>query len=265
MTCSENKWVNAAWRRENTKEEISTVEETMKTMEDVEVEIQSEGDTICTDGELIHGKPAWKRLKEKLKKGVENQRVEEYRMKEQQSKLYREQEQECHVLLYQNLSPRKTAAIMTLLQEMVETRSWKEARGLTDDSSCRICSQHSETVEHLVAGCTKLAKNKYLTRHNQTLMILAVAWEKQKELVRQEAIWYEQRWDRGTVLENDKAKGVWDFIKGIKALKVVLKKIFDNSNLLEEVVAVMQKIVLTDSKSIVRRVMSWSHPRVSPL
>ena len=148
---------------------------------------------------------------------------------------------------------------------MAETRSWKEARGLTDDGSCRICTQHSETVEHLVAGCTKLAKNKYLTRHNQTLMILAVAWEKQKELVRQEAIWYEQRWDRGTVLENDKAKGVWDFIKGIKALKVVLKKIFDNSNLLEEVVAAMQKIVLIDSKSIVRRVMSWSHPRASPL
>ena len=35
-----------------------------------------------------------------------------------------------------------------------------------------------------------------------------------------------------------------------------LKKSFDNSELLEEVVAVMQKTVLMDSESIVQRVMS---------
>ena len=188
MACSENKWISAAWRRENTKEENSIVEKAMKTMENVGVEIQFEGGNIWIDGELIDGgwKPPWKRLKEKLKKGVKNQRVEEYGTKEQQSKLYRGQEQECHVWLSQNLNPGKTAAIMTMLEQMVETRSWKEARGLTDDGSCRICTQHSETVEHLVAGCTKLAKSEYLTRHNQALMILAVA--KQQELVGQEAI-----------------------------------------------------------------------------
>ena len=42
-------------------------------------------------------------------------------------------------------------------------------------------------------------------------MILAVAWAKQQQLVGQEAFWYEQRWDRQTVLENDKTKLVWDF------------------------------------------------------
>ena len=82
-------------------------------------------------------------------------------------------------------------AIMIMLEQMVKTRSWKEARGLTGGSSCRICNQDSETVEHLVAGCTKLAKSEYLTRHNQALMILAVAWAKQQELVGQEATWYE--------------------------------------------------------------------------
>ena len=150
-----------------------------------------------------------------MKKGVKK-RVDKYETKEQQSKLCRGQEQECHVWLSQNLYPGKTAAIMTLLEQMVETRSWKEVRGLTDDVSYRICTQHSctqhsETVEHVVAGCTKLAKNEYLTRHNQALMILAVASAKQQELMGQEAIWYEERWDRGTGLENDKAKLVWDF------------------------------------------------------
>ena len=220
---------------------------------------------------------------------------------------------------------------MTMLKQMVETRSWKEARGPTDDGSCRICTQHSETVEHLVAGCTKLANSEYLTRHNRVLMILSVAWAKQQKLVGREAICYEQRWDRGTVLENNKAKLVWDFefhqrktttarrpdlilklktdkeiwicdvacpqqnnigakrtekltkyrqlafetrelrpgykiyvvpvvvgalVGGIKVLKVDLKKIFDDNELLNEVVAIMQKTILMDSESIVRRVTS---------
>ena len=46
------------------------------------------------DEKLIDGgwNPVWKRLKEKLKKRVKNQMVEEYGTKEQQSKLYRGQE-----------------------------------------------------------------------------------------------------------------------------------------------------------------------------
>ena len=43
---------------------------------------------------------------------------------------------------------------------------------------------------------------------------------------------------------------------GIKALTVELKKIFDNNKLLDQLVAIMQKTVLMDSESIVRRVMS---------
>ena len=125
MACSENKWINVAWKRENTKEENSIVEEAMKTTEDVGEEIQFEGSNIWIDGELIDGgrKPPWKRLKEKLKKGVKNQRVEEYGTKEQESKLHRGQEQECHVWLSQNLNSGKTEAIMTMLEQVVETRS----------------------------------------------------------------------------------------------------------------------------------------------
>ena len=93
--------------------------------------------------------------------------------------MYREQEQECHVWMSQNLKPGKTAAVVTMLERMVEIRSWKEARWLIDDGRCQICNQHSETVEHLVVGCTKIANSEYLTRHNRALMILAVAWAKQ--------------------------------------------------------------------------------------
>ena len=43
---------------------------------------------------------------------------------------------------------------------------------------------------------------------------------------------------------------------GVKALNVDLLKVLDNNELLDEVVAVMQKTVLLDSKSIVQRAMS---------
>ena len=138
-------------------------------------------------------------------------RVESYQAKEQQSKVYSEQEKECHLWLTQNLNPRKTAAIMTMLEQMVETRSWKKTRGLMEDGRCRVCFQHSETVEHPVAGCQKLANSEYISRHNRVLMILAVAWAKEHGLIGQDVVWYEQRWDRGTVFENERAKLVWDF------------------------------------------------------
>ena len=42
-------------------------------------------------------------------------------------------------------------------------------------------------------------------------MILVVAWGKEHELLGRDVIWYKQRWDRGTIFENDRAKLVWDF------------------------------------------------------
>ena len=125
--------------------------EAVKIVEDVGVRIQFEVGSILIDGEVIKGgwKPAWRSLKEKRKKGVKARRVESYQAKEQQSKVCSEQEKECHLWLTQNLSPRKTAAIMTMLEQMVETRSWKQTRGLMEDGRCRVCFQHRETVEHL--------------------------------------------------------------------------------------------------------------------
>ena len=86
---------------------------------------------------------------------------------------------------------------MVMLEQMVETKYWKQVRGLIDDSNCRVCFQHSETVEHLIVGCQKLANSEYLSRHNRALMILAVAWAMERELIGQDVVWYEQRWHRG--------------------------------------------------------------------
>ena len=42
-------------------------------------------------------------------------------------------------------------------------------------------------------------------------MILAVQWAKEFEVIDTQTKWYSERWKRGHVLENSRAKLVWDF------------------------------------------------------
>ena len=55
-------------------------------------------------------------------------------------------------------------------------------------------------------------------------MVLELAWEKQQEIVGQEATWYEQRYARGIVLENNKVKLVWDFEFHLQKITTTKKK-----------------------------------------
>ena len=40
------------------------------------------------------------------------------------------------------------------------------------DSMCRICGQYQETIDHIVAGCSELAKTEYLHRHDKAASYL---------------------------------------------------------------------------------------------
>ena len=127
-----------------------------------------------------------------------------------QSEIFRKQDESCNLWLRQNLTPRKTASVMTMLEQIVERKSWKASRGLAKCSKCRLSGQQRETVEHLSAECKVLASSKYLTRHNRALIILAISWEKEFKLVEKDMKWYIQKWCRAYTLENDHAKLVWD-------------------------------------------------------
>ena len=76
----------------------------------------------------------------------------------------------------------KTFSMMTMLEQMKETRSWKAVRGSVQDRRCRVCHKRDESIEHLVAGCKVLGNSNYLSRHNRAIMIMAVAWPKEYEL-----------------------------------------------------------------------------------
>ena len=99
---------------------------------------------------------------------------------------------------------------MTMLEQIVETKLWKASKRLAKCSKCRLCGQHSEKVAHLLTGCKVLANREYLTRPNRALMILAISWAKEFNLVEKDMKWYKQKWCRGYTLENDHAKLVWD-------------------------------------------------------
>ena len=72
---------------------------------------------------------------------------------------------------------------MTILEQMVETRLWKAARGLVLVGPFRVCHERDETLENLVAGCKVLTRSEYLSRHSKALMVMALVWAKKYELV----------------------------------------------------------------------------------
>ena len=187
----------------------------MSTMDEVEVRLRFEDNSIRLDeqviGEATEYKATWRKVKNSLQKATEFKRIEIYKTKEQQSQVYREQEEECHSWLNQSLHGQKTSSIMTMLEQMVKTKSRKVSRGLAQDKQCRVCRETDEIVEHIVAGCKVLANSEYLAQHNIALMIMAVNWAKEYELIDNEVIWYKERWERGVVLENKRGKLFWDF------------------------------------------------------
>ena len=94
---------------------------------------------------------------------------------------------------------------MSMIEQMVEIRAWEEVKGLTKNSQCRLCKKQRETVQHLLTGCKMLASSEYLARHNRALMVMAVAWAKEKNLLDQNVKWHQEKWKREHVLGNSQA------------------------------------------------------------
>ena len=194
MSRSENRSIQASWRRETLKEENAVVTEARTTMEEAGITLEFKNNMIQLNGEKIdqEWKPTWRRVKSELKKGARQKRIETYQSKEQKSQFFREQEDEYHLWLTQNLNPRKTSSIMSMLERMLETRSWKATRGLIEGGKCRVFHGQNETVEHLVAGCSVLSNSESLASRNRAPMILAVTWAKGYELIGADTIWYKE-------------------------------------------------------------------------
>ena len=51
----------------------------------------------------------------------------------------------------------------------------------------------------LLTGCKMLANSEYLARHNRALMVIAVAWAKEHDLLNQNVKLYQEKWNRAHV------------------------------------------------------------------
>ena len=125
MLKSENRWIQAAWRRETLKVENVVVNKGLITMEEVGARLKFEDNAVQLDAEQMEQvwKPTWKRVKTVLQKSTKQMRIKTYQSKDKQSRFFREQEEECHLWLTQNLYPWETSSIMSMLEQIVEMRS----------------------------------------------------------------------------------------------------------------------------------------------
>ena len=131
---------------------------------------------ISIGNEMVdNSKTAWKVLRMKLQQGLQRNKIERLSQKNVQSEIPRNHTKDDYGWLKCNTDPAKTAAVFSMQEHMVETLAWKKMRGLSDNDQCRLCRKQKKTVQHLLAGCEKLASAEYVRRHN-ALKVMAVRW-----------------------------------------------------------------------------------------
>ena len=64
-------------------------------------------------------------------------------------------------------------------------------------------------MQDLSSGCKNLAATEFVRRHDNALKIMAVEWGK-KGLLPEKTRWYNERWEKGRVIERDVKKILWD-------------------------------------------------------
>ena len=107
------------------KESNSIKDEAIGTIKAVGKTVDFEGESVILEGEKINGgwKQIWMKVKTCVRKGVEERRREVYYQKEMQSAVYKKQDQQCNLWLEQSITPPKTASIMSMWEQRVETRA----------------------------------------------------------------------------------------------------------------------------------------------
>ena len=123
MAMSQSEWIQAAWERETEKEYTSIRREAQEAMIELEIGlvIDFEEGKVILEGERLDKpwKETWRSVKKIFKKGIEKQRKDQYKQKQLQSAVYRIQHESCNMWLKQSLDPRKTAAIVNMLEKMM--------------------------------------------------------------------------------------------------------------------------------------------------
>ncbi|CAH3124919.1 unnamed protein product [Porites lobata] len=75
--------------------------------------------------------------------------------------------------LSSNLKGETEGLLVAAQDQALNTRYYQKVIcGQQVESKCRMCSQHEETMDHVVSGCEVLAKTEYISRHNNAAAYL---------------------------------------------------------------------------------------------
>ena len=74
---------------------------------------------------------------------------------------------------------------------------------------CRLCGHAQESVPHILAGCTALAQNKYLFRHNMALKVPFYEILRDQDLLEEVPPWYSPVMPK-PVYKSEQVQAWWD-------------------------------------------------------
>ena len=119
--------------------------------------------------------------------------------------------QECTFLWLKssNLKAETEGFIIAAQDQSLKTNNYlKNIMKVGGDGKCRYCKEQLETIDHLVSGCSTLAKSEYIIRHNKVAQYIhwKVCQHYDMEVNNK---WYEHQTE--PVMENSKATILWDF------------------------------------------------------
>ncbi|XP_008480774.1 uncharacterized protein LOC103517514 [Diaphorina citri] len=105
----------------------------------------------------------------------------------------------------------ETEGFLTAIQDrVIRTKNYEKhilkLDGVVD--RCRKCKVHNETIEHVIGGCSALADNVYLGRHNQVAKIIHIELAKKYELIQDPLPFY--KYTPEPVLESRDYLLYWD-------------------------------------------------------
>ena len=156
-------------KHENSKTLYSIVKKSRKYMRELNIEEQEE-----LNHDLAPTKAA-KEMKQKSKsEGLNNHKSTweekplhgQYPLRANNSDV--DQKKTHHWLCSSRLKAKTEGFILAAQNQSLLTRNYQSKimkNGV--DPRCRICTQHEETIDHLISGCSTLAPNEYLNKHNR--------------------------------------------------------------------------------------------------
>ena len=108
-----------------------------------------------------------------------------------------------------NLKAETEGFIIAAQDQSLKTNNYlKNIMKVGGDGKCRYCKEQLETIDHLVSGCSTLAKSEYIIRHNKVAQY--IHWKVcQHYDMEVNSKWYEHQTE--PVTENSKATILWDF------------------------------------------------------